>query len=373
MYTAKDSEVLYRQLKVQKICIDFLFSPGSLPVGSPNLASAASYAALGASAVTNTGSSVLTGNLGLYPGTSVTGFPPGVFTGVENVANGAANQAQMDALTAYTSALSQTPTPISSTLDGQTLVPGVYSESSGTFNLATAGAGTLTLNGAGVYIFQASSTLTTGAGGTPTITLENGATAGNVYWIVGTSATINSGHTGVFQGNVIAHTSITDTSGGTVNGSLIALNGAITFSAAAIVNVSPASRTAPTLTSDEESIVFFQTQTVDQVTPELAVGEIATYTPNDLTGLVNILVAISEQVTKVIAATITNRRAPAAPPVVPLAYLGSATGITTQTVPPVYPATGPGGSKIMLTGLTGVDNATTVVDAMLEVYYVTAE
>jgi hypothetical protein len=130
-----------------------------------------------------------------------------------------------------------TSTPISSTLDGQTLTPGVYSESSGTFNLAQSGNGTLTLNGAGVYIFKAASTLVTGAGGTPTITLENGATAANVYWLVGSSATINSGNAGTFQGNIIAHTSITDTSGGTINGSAIALTGAVTLSSASNINV----------------------------------------------------------------------------------------------------------------------------------------
>jgi hypothetical protein len=127
-----------------------------------------------------------------------------------------------------------TPTPITAVLDGQTLTPGVYSEASSTFSLAGTGAGTLILNGAGVYIFQASSTLVTGAGGVPTITLENGATAANVYWLVGSSATINSGHgnsSNPFQGNVIAHTSITVTTGGAVNGSLVALNGAVTLSA----------------------------------------------------------------------------------------------------------------------------------------------
>jgi len=212
--------------------------PASVPVPS-NLGIAATYAILGASAVTNTGSSVLTGNLGIFPNnaSSVTGFPPGTVSGALNEGNTAAATAQAVALAAYNSMAAQTATPISSTLDGQTLTPGVYSESSGTFNLAASGAGTLTLNGNGIYIFKCSSTLVTGAGGTPTITLSGGAQAANVYWLVGSSATINSGHAGTFQGNVIAVTSITDTLGGTVNGSLIALNGAVTLSAAATVAV----------------------------------------------------------------------------------------------------------------------------------------
>jgi len=210
------------------------------PSGSPPLGTAATYGLLAASTITNSGSSIDNGDLGLYPGTSVTGFPPGVVAGVTNVNNAAAIQAQTDALAAYTFGNAQTATPISSTLDGQTLTPGVYSESSGTFHLASSGTGTLTLNGAGVYIFKCASTLTTGAGGIPIINLTNGALAKDVYWIVGSSATINSGSPGTFQGTIIADASITNTSGGVVNGRLIALTGAVTLSAAATINV-PAS------------------------------------------------------------------------------------------------------------------------------------
>ena len=147
---------------------------------------------------------------------------------------GQAATAQGDAQTAYTNLNGMTATPISATLDGQTLTPGVYS--AGAPHLATSGAAALTFNGAGVYVIQCASTLTTGAGGVPTMTLTGGATAANIYWVVGSSATINSGTAGTFQGNVIAYASITDTLGGTVNGSLIALNGAVTLSAASIVN-----------------------------------------------------------------------------------------------------------------------------------------
>jgi len=205
---------------------------------SVELGTARSYGILGASAVTNTGNTVVTGNLGLYPGTSVTGFPPGVVSGTQDVANAAAQTAQTAAQAAYTSlsALSGSATAINAILDGQTLNPGVYKESSGTFNLATSSAGTLTLDGAGDYIFIASSTLTTGAGGIPTITLSNGATAARVYWIVGSSATINAGSAGTFPGVIIAQASVTDTLGGIVNGSLMALTGAVTLSAATEIN-----------------------------------------------------------------------------------------------------------------------------------------
>lgn len=209
-------------------------------VGSSNIAAlglAATYAVLGASAVTNTGSSVLTGNLGIYPntGSSVTGFPPGTFSGTENAGNSAAAAAQAAAQATYTSMQAMTATTIATALDGQTLTPGVYKAASGTFTLAASGGGTLTLNGNGTYIFQTTTTLTTGAGGTPTITLSGGALASNVYWVVGSSATINSGNTGTFKGSIIAQASVTDTLGGTVQGSLVALTGAVTLSAASAI------------------------------------------------------------------------------------------------------------------------------------------
>jgi hypothetical protein len=230
--------------------------------GTPPMGLSRSYGILASSAVINTGSSVLTGNLGLSPGTSVTGFPPGTFSGAENIANTAAASAKSQAQAAYTYLAGLTPTPITAVLDGQTLTPGVYSESSSTFSLAGSGNGTLILNGAGVYVFQAASTLVTGAGGTPTITLENGASAANVYWVVGSSATINSGNAGTFQGNIIAHTSITDTLGGTVNGSLIALNGAVTLSAASTINVQPlvAAFVAPGNPNPEPGVIMVQLQ-----------------------------------------------------------------------------------------------------------------
>jgi hypothetical protein len=157
-----------------------------------------------------------------------------IVSGSPHLNDALAQEAQSAAMSAYLEFEGETQTPISATLDGQTLVPGVYS--TGAASLAGSGPATLTFNGAGVYVIVCASTLVTGAGGIPTMTLENGATANDIYWVVGSSATINSGFSGVFQGNVLADTSITDTLGGTVNGSLIALGGAVTFSAASIVH-----------------------------------------------------------------------------------------------------------------------------------------
>jgi len=203
----------------------------SAPVGSPDLGAAVGFAILGASAITNTGSSVITGDLGLSPGTSVTGFPPGTVIGTKHVTDGAAANAQIAATAAYTDLSTRSANAITAALDGQTLNAGVYKEASGTFNLATSADGTLTLNGPGIFVFQAASTLVTGAGGTPTIAFTGGASAANVYWVVGSSATLNGSATGAFQGTVIAQDSIT-IDGGTASARLFALTGAVTISAA---------------------------------------------------------------------------------------------------------------------------------------------
>jgi hypothetical protein len=214
--------------------------PSGPPPGSPNLASSASFVTLGASAISNTGSSVLTGNLGLSPGTSVTGFPPGTVIGTQHITDAAASQAQTDATAAYTDLSTRASTVIPSALDGQVLSAGVYSFSSGSASLAASGNGTVTFNGSAtdIFVIQTASTLTTGAGGTPTIAFTGGALASNLYWAVGSSATLNVSGTGAFEGTLIAQTSVT-IDGGTGVARLMALTGAVTFSAATILSLPP--------------------------------------------------------------------------------------------------------------------------------------
>jgi hypothetical protein len=192
------------------------------PVG---LGTAAAFAVLGGSTVTNTGPTVLTGNLGLSPGSSVTGFPPGTVSGTTHVADAAALQAQTDLTTAYNDAAGRTGgTTISADLGGRTLTPGVYTSAS-SLGLT----GTLTLDGQGdenaVFIFQAGSTLTAAPGSS--VMLIGGAQACNVVWQVGSSATLNTGTT--FKGNILALTSITLNTGTQVDGSTLARNGAVTL------------------------------------------------------------------------------------------------------------------------------------------------
>jgi hypothetical protein len=191
---------------------------------SPNIGTASNFAVLGSSTVTNTGNTVITGNLGAGPGTSITGFPPGIVVGTTYHAGPVATQAQADAATAYgalTSATCTTNEPTVADIGGQTLRPGVYC-----FPSSAAITGTLTLSGSGVYIFKIGSTLTTAAGNSHVV-LTNRASASNVFWAVGSSATL--GTSSVLKGTVIAYSSITATTYATVDGRLIALNGAVTL------------------------------------------------------------------------------------------------------------------------------------------------
>ena len=145
---------------------------------------------------------------------------------------GSANApAQAAALAEYNTIAAMSPGTTESVLDGLTLTPGTFTSAS---SMSLSNGATLTLNGAGNYYFQIGSTLTCGT--TSTIVLSGGATAANIYWQVGSSATLNGT---TFQGNVIANQSIT-VGGGTVNGSLIALNAAITIATASSISAQSA-------------------------------------------------------------------------------------------------------------------------------------
>jgi hypothetical protein len=183
------------------------------------------FAVLGASTVTNTGSSVITGDLGLHPGTAITGFPPGLVTGEMHATDAVALQAQTDTTATYLDLAGQPcNTTISADLGGQTLTPGVYCSAS-TMGLT----GALTLDAGGdpnaVWVFQMGSTLTTASNSS--VVLINGADACNVFWQVGSSATL--GTTTSFVGNIFALTSITLNNGASVSGRVLARNGAVTL------------------------------------------------------------------------------------------------------------------------------------------------
>jgi Ice-binding-like len=191
----------------------------------PRLGTALNFTVLAGSTITNTGPTVITGNLGLDPGTasSVTGFPPGSVTGVQHTADAVALQAKNDLKTAYTDAATAPTTSdlTGKNLGGKNLTPGVY-----TFSSSAQLTGSLTLSGNGVFIFRIGSTLTTASNSV--VLLRNGAQACAVYWQVGSSATLGSATQ--FQGNLMALTSITMVTGANIlKGRALARNGALTL------------------------------------------------------------------------------------------------------------------------------------------------
>ena len=183
------------------------------------------FAVLAGSTVTNTGSTLVSGDVGVSPGTAVTGFPPGLASGAIHSADGAAAQAQAALTTGYIDAAGRSgATTVAGDLTGQTLVAGIY-KSTSSLGLT----GDLTLDAQGkpdaVFIFQISSTLITGSGSH--VLLTNAAKACNVFWQVGSSATL--GTNSVFKGSILALTSIAVTTGAQMEGRALARNGAVTL------------------------------------------------------------------------------------------------------------------------------------------------
>ncbi|MGO9958950.1 MAG: ice-binding family protein [Solirubrobacteraceae bacterium] len=229
-----------------------LLLAGALMLATPLIAGAqaaavglgtdSSFAVLAGSTVTNTGPSVISGSVGLDPGSAVTGFPPGlVNAGTIHISDAVALQAKSDLVTAYDDAAGRSSTAtVSGDLAGRTLVSGVYSSAS---ELGLSG--DLTLDGQGnpnaVFVFQAGSTLT--AGSSSRVLLIGGAQPCNVFWEVGSSATI--GTASQFAGNIIALTSITMNTGATLQGRVLARNGAVTLDDN-VITAAQCSTTPPT-------------------------------------------------------------------------------------------------------------------------------
>jgi hypothetical protein len=198
------------------------------------LAGSSNLAILAGSAVTNTGATNITGDLGLSPGSSVGGFPPGILNGIQHINDVTANQAKLDLTAAYNDAAGRTCTDIvtlSGNIGGLTLTPGLYKSTS---SLAIS-SGDLTFDAKGnanaIFIIQIASTLTTTSG--RKVILSGGALASNIFWQVGSSATF--GTTSVFKGTVLAMQSITLNAGASLDGRALARTGGVTMSGNTIV------------------------------------------------------------------------------------------------------------------------------------------
>jgi LPXTG-motif cell wall-anchored protein len=217
-------------------------SAAEAPVG---LGTATSFAVAAGTTVTNTGASVISGDVGVSPGSAVVGFPPGIVNnGTIHAADAVATQAQADITTAFNDAAGRAITAtVTADLGGQTLVSGVYT--GGALGLT----GTVTLDAQGdpnaVFIFQAASTLITAS--SSSVALINGAAACNVFWQIGSSATIGTGS--AFVGTVLALTSVAAQTSATINGRLLARNGAVTLDSNVITNSTCASAAPATTTT----------------------------------------------------------------------------------------------------------------------------
>ncbi len=200
---------------------------------APSLGLGQKFAVLGGSTVTNTGTTNVTGDLGVSPGTAITGFPPGILhRDIIHDADAAAASAQIDIAIAYASLAEQACTTtytVPTDIGGMTLAPGVYC-----FSSSAALTGALTLDAGGnpnaIWVFKIGSTLTTASNSS--VGLANSAQQHNVFWQVGSSATLGTGS--AFEGNILAMASITLTTDVTLSGRALALNGAVTLDSDAV-------------------------------------------------------------------------------------------------------------------------------------------
>ena len=213
------------------------FTTGACSQGPVALGSAGNFVVLAGSTVTSTGPTSVTGDLGVSPGTAVTGFPPGILVGSLHAGDPTAAQGIADLTAAYNDAAGRTlcPVAVAGNLGGQTLTPGLYKSTSS----LSVSSGDLTLDaqgdGNGIFIFQMASTLTTTAG--RQVILANGAKSSNIYWQVGTSATL--GTTSAFQGTIMADQAITLDTGATLNGRALARIAAVNLDGNTIVKPAP--------------------------------------------------------------------------------------------------------------------------------------
>jgi len=232
-------KIRYPVMVLALLSAALLILPGTSFAAQPTvyLGTTSSFAILSGQAITNTGQTTIGGNaggdVGVYPGNSLTGWGTVTQSGATHLADAVATQAQTDLTTAYNDAAGRTPaTTVPTELGNTTLTPGVYTSQSGTFEIT----GTLTLDAQGdpnaVFIFQTGSTLVTASNSN--INLVNSTLPCRVFWKVGSSATL--GTDSHFVGHLFALTSITATTGATVHGQLLARNGSVTLDTNTITN-----------------------------------------------------------------------------------------------------------------------------------------
>ena len=308
---------------------------GAAIVATVPLGTAAEYSVLAGTTVTNTGPSTLAGSLGVSPGSAVTGFPPGIVTPPATIqaATAAAANAQSAVTAAYNNAAGR---PINATvpadLAGSTLVGGVYAATSnGPLSLN----GTLTLDGGGdpssVFIFQTGSTLITGS--SSRVVLINGAQECNVFWQVGSSATLGTAST--FRGTILALTSITVTTGATVHGRALARNGAVTLDSNVFVRPT-CDLTTTTTAAPPTTAAPTTTTTVDATTTSTLAGATTTVAPTSTIAPTTTVAPAGT--TSTLAPTVTVAAATTVPPTTVAASSPTASAPPVISVPDLFAA-----------------------------------
>jgi uncharacterized protein (TIGR03437 family) len=240
--------------KFSAVVLSLTFGLGSTVVTAAaeqapvNLGSNSTFAVLAGTTVTVTGAGTITGNVGIFPSTAfVAGTPAVTVNGTVYAGGPVAAQAQADLTTAFNDAAGRStgPVTVAGNIGGQTLAPGLYKSTS---SLAISSED-LTLDAQGnanaVWIFQIASTLTTTSG--RRVILAGGANAANIFWQVGSSATI--GTTSVFQGNILAAESISMLTGSALAGRALARGGAVSIDTGGGTSATiPVATTEPTIT-----------------------------------------------------------------------------------------------------------------------------
>jgi LPXTG-motif cell wall-anchored protein len=329
-------------LALTAMAITFTGHPASAAEPSVALGNAGSYVVLAATTVTNTGLTTVSGDLGVSPGTAVTGFGPGIVSnGTIHSADEHAAAAQASLTAAYNSAAGRaTNVTVSADLGGQTLVGGVYT--GGALGLT----GTVTLDAQNVantvWIFQAASTLITAPASR--VLLVNGANPCNVFWQVGSSATLDT--TTTFVGSILALTSIGLNTGATVQGRLLARNGAVTLDTNVIT--SPDCTPAVTTTAEATSTTAADTTTTEA--PTTTVADTTTTVADTTT-----TVADTTTTTAGTGAVTTT--------IAPETTTTEASGGVTTTIAPETTTTAGAGSVTTSTAIAGANGATTTAPA----------
>lgn len=203
-------------------------APCPSPAGPIALGAACGFGILGATpSVTSVGPTNVTGDVGVWPAASIVGFPPGTLTGAKHAGDAIAMTAQGDLTTAYNNAAGAAGGAVlTADIGGLTLAPGVYKTTSAQPTLGITGDLHLSGPASGVWIFQIVSSLTTAANNSH-IFMDGGSTSHNVFWQVGSSATLGTNTT--FQGTIMAQASITATTGAILNGRALARTGTVTL------------------------------------------------------------------------------------------------------------------------------------------------